>query len=346
MIGDMVPYVVSLAAHSPMFTYLPYRESDADVGWNASYTGSSVWPIIGPNRTDFHKDAAPAGTAYRRTRVAQASVSLTFEGTGAYMCFSNGGGDYTITLDGLLLNASAASPAIGSPCEKLNANTTFATDDLTYGNHTTVLTVTSAPPKDSDFRFLGGGVTLGLATNGFAVDDTTVIDDQDVGWHFVPPRTPGVRWDTHVVPGLFNTTVTFNCIYDHQYTATYTFNESLGVILTGEKRGPEEHTFSIAFDDEVHNLDSTSHWGDGDTIYFAKGNLDPTISHVLTIVNWNADKPDCTSIDEFGHNVDRFCCVSFDSLTLLKASPRGDTELHIADFNGHSQRPGQYGFRD
>ncbi|KZV91446.1 hypothetical protein EXIGLDRAFT_769888 [Exidia glandulosa HHB12029] len=311
----MTPYVVDLSAPSPLFDYRPYRESDAAIGWNASYTESAVWPSIPPNNSQPHIEVPGLGFAYRRTRLNGASVSVSFEGLGFYVCFTAGGATYELTLNGSATDA--ARSAAGSACKKSGAESFIAVDGLSVGTHDAVLTVTSQPADE--FRFFGGGVTLGLGTNGFEVDDSMIIDDLDKGWKFSPRSEPRATWDLHRGPSYFDNTLTFNCLYGPQYTATYTVTDSVGVVLNSAL-GWNDHAFSITFDDVVYNMDTTSHWLDNNTIFFAKGNLNPTASYDLTIASYSSDVPNCQSIDEFGQPVNRLCCISIDSVTLLKAS--------------------------
>lgn len=155
----------------------------------------------------------------------------------------------------------------------------------------------------------------------FEVDDSMMIDDLDKGWRFSPRSEPGATWDLHRGPSYFDNTLTFNCLYGPQYTATYTVTDSVGVVLNSAL-GWNDHAFSITFDNVVYNMDATSHWLDNNTIFFAKGNLNPTASYDLTIASYSSDVPNCQSVDEFGQPVSRFCCISIDSVRLLKASTR------------------------
>ncbi|KZV83618.1 hypothetical protein EXIGLDRAFT_309433 [Exidia glandulosa HHB12029] len=86
MSAALTPYTVALTAPSPMFDYRPYREADAGVGWNASYTQSTVWPIVPANSSDPHIDAPALGVAYRRTHLVGAAVSLAFQGKQRLFC--------------------------------------------------------------------------------------------------------------------------------------------------------------------------------------------------------------------------------------------------------------------
>ncbi|KZV98636.1 hypothetical protein EXIGLDRAFT_292793 [Exidia glandulosa HHB12029] len=164
MSAGLSPYTIPLTAPSPIFDYRPYRETDAAIGWNASYTESTAWPIVPVNSSLPYIDALPKGVAYRRTHLNGAAVSLSFEGTGFYMCFTASGASYSVTVDGRAIDSSSSNSAAGSPCEKSGAETIFQADDLTLGTHEAVLTLSSAPLDD--FRFYGGGFTVAVNTKG------------------------------------------------------------------------------------------------------------------------------------------------------------------------------------
>ncbi|KZV91396.1 hypothetical protein EXIGLDRAFT_96881 [Exidia glandulosa HHB12029] len=211
MQSSLVPYTVLLTAPSPLFGYFPYRDSDVSVGWNASYTHSTTWP----DRAQPTTSVSTLGAPYRRTRLKGASVSLLFEGTGLFICFTSSGASYTITLDSVS-EASTSASVDGTPCEQSGAQAIFRADNLSMSSHNATIVVTSTPPDDADFSFFGGGITLGLNTEGYAVDNTSMIDDQDSSWALEPGRNPGSTWDTHFRAWYFNHTVTFNCLYGAQ----------------------------------------------------------------------------------------------------------------------------------
>lgn len=145
-----------------------------------------MWPSIPPNNSQPHIEVPGLGFAYRRTRLNGASVSFPFEGlskltlcgthsrpllsttpicsgVGFYVCFTAGGASYELTVNGSATDA--ARSATGSACEESGAESVIAVDGLSVGTHDAVLTVTSQPADE--FRFFGGGVTLGLGTNGY-----------------------------------------------------------------------------------------------------------------------------------------------------------------------------------
>lgn len=153
-----------------------------------------------------------------------------------------------------------------------------------------------------------------------AVNDTMVIDDLDTGWIYTPTRYPSIDgWFTKGNPNYYHQGASFECKYKSNYSASYTFDGAVGVLLHAIV-WRDSRAFSILFDDEVYQMDATSHWMDNSTVYFAKGNLDPTVQHNLTLVNYSQDVPNCGTVDEFGAPVARFCCQGIDSLTLLTAS--------------------------
>ncbi|KZV90111.1 hypothetical protein EXIGLDRAFT_128480 [Exidia glandulosa HHB12029] len=293
-------------------------------GWNASYTGSTVWPVIPPNTTyQPHDVGVPIGFPYRRTRVIGASVALVFQGTGFYLCFTPGGASYDFFIDGeqSTVPSSTALPAKGTSCDSSGASNIISHDGMQNDHHNASLTLRSI--ASSDFEFFGGGITITVDTKGAPIDDSTVIDDLDHTWTFSPGRTAVDRgWRTDSEPsGLYHDSWTWNCVYAENITASYSFSGAGGVVLNAAV-WRDSRAFTITFDGAVFKSDATSHWADNTTIFFAQGNLDPTRTYNLTLTNFNADVPDCHTKDEFGQPVNRFCCQAVDSITLLRASSR------------------------
>ncbi|KZV83415.1 hypothetical protein EXIGLDRAFT_314961 [Exidia glandulosa HHB12029] len=156
-----------------------------------------------------------------------------------------------------------------------------------------------------------------MNTGGHTVNDTMVIDDLDPEWIYTPRRLPAVDgWFTGSNTNYYHQGASFECKYRPNYSASYTFDGAVGVLLHAIV-WRDSRTFSILFDDEVYQMDATSHWTENSTVFFVKGNLDPTVRHNLTLVNCSQDVPNCGTVDEFGAPVARFCCQGIDSLTLL-----------------------------
>ncbi|EJD39542.1 hypothetical protein AURDEDRAFT_116093 [Auricularia subglabra TFB-10046 SS5] len=295
----LAPYNVSLPPFSPLFEYGPARDTDAAQGWNASYIG--VASVADGTPTD--------GTAYRRTRAAGARISLTFEGTGLYLCFDTGGAAFALTLDGQIVQTTT-SAANERVCEQADgeANTLLYASGLEYRSHSALLQV--AASTEREFRFFGGALEIGVRTGGKTVDDSRTIDDQDSAWILAPGRGGG-QWDSMTAQRMFNVTGTFECNYGRDISAAYKFSGAGGAILHGGI-WPDSHAFSVQMDDEDPvNLDATSGWEDGGAAFFVAGDLDPAKEHTITIRNFNSDVPDC--------NRGKFCCVSIDALQLLRA---------------------------
>lgn len=87
-------------------------------------------------------------------------------GTALYLCFSAGDVSYSVTVDGAVAEASAFTPAAGTACQASGAETMFGASALTLDTHDVTLSVTGTPAND--FRFFGGGFTMGVNTNGCA----------------------------------------------------------------------------------------------------------------------------------------------------------------------------------
>ncbi|EJD39571.1 hypothetical protein AURDEDRAFT_116105 [Auricularia subglabra TFB-10046 SS5] len=310
MSAALAPYNVSLAATSPLFSYTPSRDGDVTSTWNASYTGTDVWPSL-DNTT------RPAGVGYRRTQYGSAKISLSFEGSGLYLCFTASGATFVVTMDGSVVSQDssqfgAAQGDVGA-CAGLGAATMFASPGLDAGPHSMLLTVSAA--SDNEFRFFGGMLTLGVNTKGHDVKDSDVIDDQDLGWNLSGGRVAtGGSWDTNAGATLFDNTGTFQCNYGKGSTASYKFSGAGGLVLYGNV-WKDAHSFSVSLDDTTVNMDATSSWEDGRTVLFAQGGLDPAAVHTLTVFDYSSADDGCTNGQG---GTFRFCCVGIDSLLLLE----------------------------
>lgn len=311
MSAALEPYNVSLTASSPIFSYTPSRDGDASSTWNASYTGTNVWPSL-DNTT------RPAGVGFRRTQSGGAKISLSFEGTGLYLCFTANGATFVVTLDGSVVSQdsaqfAAAQDGAGAACAGLGAQTMFAAPGLDAGPHSMLLAVAAA--SDNEFRFFGGMLTLGVDTKGHDVKDSNVIDDQDAGWNYSGGRVgTGGTWDTTAGATLFDKTGTFQCNYGQGSTAAYKFSGAGGLVLHGNV-WRDAHSFSVSLDGTIINMDATSSWEDGRTVLFAQGGLDPAAVHTLTVLDYNAEDQTCTNGADGKF---RFCCLGIDSLLLLE----------------------------
>lgn len=308
----LAPYNVTLLPFSPIFDYGAIRDMDAAQGWNASYTNDIY--------TTAHDNQTPAGIAYRRTQAAKAGITFTFQGTGMYLCFSNGGANFTLTLDGGIWT-TATSAANQPVCEhaKDQADTLSYASGLKYGSHTVVLDVSASSKQE--FRFFGGALEIGVQTGGKTVDDSLMVDDQDPQWKYTPERGALNGWATS--PGLYRTyhgTGTFTCLYDRSAYATYTFSGAGGAILSAVV-WPEGHAVSVQLDDAPPvELSLTSIWWEGSAPFYLAGGLDPDKEHTLTVRNFKSAVPDCNS-----ERVFKLCCTSIDAVQLLRA---GENDLN------------------
>ncbi|KZV82416.1 hypothetical protein EXIGLDRAFT_843766 [Exidia glandulosa HHB12029] len=191
----------------------------------------------------------------------------------------------------------------------------LAVDGLQFDTHNVEVAVSAS--STAEFHFNGGGITMGVNGRGASGVMPVTFDDQDAAWSLSPGRKPASPsgWDTATSSRLYQNTGTFICPYgEGGPSASYTFVGAGGVVLNGYV-WRDSHAFSILLDGETHNVDATSLWLDGTAVLLAKGNLDPTATHTITIVNYNSDDPNCTK-----EHPNVFCCVGFDSLVLLQGA--------------------------
>ncbi|EJD39598.1 hypothetical protein AURDEDRAFT_128214 [Auricularia subglabra TFB-10046 SS5] len=290
--------------------------------WNASYTGQNIWPAqLNTSRG--------AGVGYRRTQYGAAGISLSFQGTGFYLCFTANGAQHTLTLDGSAIrDDSGFLPARddGGPCAGFGAETAFASSNLEAGTHSVLFSVSAE--NDREFRFFGGVITLDVNTSGQGIDANTIIDDQDPAWEFNPGGrvSAGGTWDTTHEPTyyskLYESAGTFQCNYRPDATASYQFSGAGGIVL----RGPlwfDSHSFSITLDQTTYHMDGTTSWQDGSNVLLAVGNLDPDAVHSLVVFDYSSTDQQC--------GIDKYCCVGIDSLVLLRPGSNAILEPTTAE---------------
>ncbi|KZW02378.1 hypothetical protein EXIGLDRAFT_829273 [Exidia glandulosa HHB12029] len=304
---SLTPYTVVLTAASPLFQYLPFRDgSDLTTAWSSSYTGA-------PQAT---------GAGFRQTELIGASLSLAFEGTEFWFCFTPNGAHYDLVVDGKPADTAGFKGAAGTPCKDAGAEAIFIASSLDANKaHNVSLTITSLIIDPEPFQFFGGGFTMGLKTGGKVVDNSTLVDDQDSSWVFVPGRVPAEDgWDTTTNPVFDRNSATFICPYGPGGSASYNFTGAAGIIFKGYL-WPDVHAFSIQLDDKTYNLDGSTSFFDNSTVFLAQGGLDPSAVHKISLMNYNSDQPDCITKDALGNTIGgdgRYCCVGFDSLVILK----------------------------
>ncbi|KAE9394475.1 hypothetical protein BT96DRAFT_1047569 [Gymnopus androsaceus JB14] len=121
----LTPYNVTINSQAANLFYEPYKDGDSSGGWNFTYTlipdSVAVWTIAN-------------GTSYHRTTFPGASMTLTFSGTDIYLYGNASAGSYSISVDG----GTAIQGSNNAPQGEL----LDAVTDLSYGNHTVMLTST------------------------------------------------------------------------------------------------------------------------------------------------------------------------------------------------------------
>ncbi|KAH7098957.1 hypothetical protein BKA62DRAFT_711425 [Auriculariales sp. MPI-PUGE-AT-0066] len=329
-------YNVTLSPFSPMFTYTPSRDGPAATTWNASYTGATIWP----QRPDVFGDgevvSEPAGRAYRRTQAVHSNTALAFRGMGFILCFSTNGAHYTVDTEPKLAVTTASRDQAKNLCGVEAEDAVFAYG-LEDGDYTVTMFV--AADAGHEFRFFGGQIGIDVGDSvGSTVVSSNTIDDSAEGWDkTVAPTFP---WDDDTRQHtLYNTTSTFNCGYSNSVTISRAFTNASGIVLLGEV-WRDSHSFSILLDDQpVREMDATSSWADSQAVFFATGGLDPSAVHRVTLVNYAANDPDCTTENLTGDREQRFCCLSLDALVLLRGTGTnaGDSVSGIVGTNSVSQ---------
>ncbi|EJD39596.1 hypothetical protein AURDEDRAFT_171405 [Auricularia subglabra TFB-10046 SS5] len=177
----LVPFNVSLAPGSPLFTYSPFRNGDVTTGWHSSYTGASAVDID-----------EPMGFAFRRTQADSAEVSVSFFGTAIFLCIDANGSHYNFTVDG----RESRTTVLGSDaaCANYGVEAMLVSSGLDAVQHTATLSVSAT--THSEFHFFGATLTMGVNTNGYAAG-SNVIANQASDWRFLsvtyPLQTPAVH---------------------------------------------------------------------------------------------------------------------------------------------------------
>ncbi|KZP01255.1 hypothetical protein CALVIDRAFT_594754 [Calocera viscosa TUFC12733] len=323
--ASFTPYNISLSSSSPTFTYQPFRDGfygldgDPAGGWRGSFPGVTSWPSLGLNNIG-------SGLPFRETYLDGATVTLDFEGTAVYLCFTPTGSSFTFTVDNnpISTTGSASDPA----CAPYGAQVMAYASGLTYGTHTANVRVNSQ--GSTDFLFHGGVVTVGLnGTN----PTTQYIDDTDPGWTYELDN--GWTFSGPASDGGedYNDTFHYTCSYGPSYTASYTFEGSSAVQLLGLldiNVGP----YTVQLDNQSYVLNGSDLWREPQQILFLKGGLDPTKEYTFTLINYDASAP--TAQQPIG--ADYYPCATLDALVLTKTTP-----VVGGPDNGTSLAPGAYG---
>ncbi|KZO95551.1 hypothetical protein CALVIDRAFT_564603 [Calocera viscosa TUFC12733] len=297
--ASVTEYNITLGSESPVFNYLPFRDSDPSQGWNASYTGDATYvPGLG------------SGTAFRRTQKDGAQLELDFTGTGIYLCYSaEQGASASLSIDGQ--SAGTAMPSDGTFCSGTGAATLAVASDLSYGSHQAVLDV-AIPQTSSSLLFYEGIVTVGAGVAGSQISSTSpvYVDDRDSGWMYEP--LPEL-WTVHTTSssGDYDHTRTGICTYAPNVSASYNFTGAAAVFLIGGVAN-ESFGYTITLDGTSTSYNATNFWTSERQVLFFQGGLDPTAEHTIRATNYDPNQPTPPEAR---------ACFNIDALGLIESTP-------------------------
>ncbi|KAH9480846.1 hypothetical protein JR316_0007448 [Psilocybe cubensis] len=118
---------VTIASDSPTVKYLPFSDGDLNGGWNMTCSNS--------NDKTYIPQSFCNGQAQRRTSFPEASLSIDFYGTAAYIFGSAASPSYLVQVDGQTLSETLSSSSSGLLAK---------IENLDYGKHTIALNLTGA----------------------------------------------------------------------------------------------------------------------------------------------------------------------------------------------------------
>ncbi|KAH7103720.1 hypothetical protein BKA62DRAFT_49328 [Auriculariales sp. MPI-PUGE-AT-0066] len=298
--SQLAPYSLPLSAGSSMWMYAPARDALAPKGWNASYTGSTTWPPGGGSDIG-------SGAFNFRTQNGNATVSLSFSGTGALLCLRGNEAHYGLQVDGKQVEIQTQDN--DATCREFGAETTISTGQLPFAAHSVILSV--AASANHEFQFYGGVASTSIAVDSVDEKPTEfVIDDQDSGW--LLQRQSGM-WDNADAANTIGGTISFKCPYGSAHPAEYSFTGASALIFYG-RPARDTHDFSVLLTGgTVFNSDaSVSGWTLGSTPAFFQAGLNPSQVYTLSFRDYSDNNPDCITVPE-----SRYCCAAFDGLKLL-----------------------------
>ncbi|KAH7103654.1 hypothetical protein BKA62DRAFT_654758 [Auriculariales sp. MPI-PUGE-AT-0066] len=321
MSGGLVPYNFTLPPIAGVWQYSPYKQAAADVGWNASFTNSPQWP------DPMSLSGNGNGVSYFRTQVSEAQVSLNFQGSGVFFCYTDNGAQVALTLDGSVSTLKTAPGGSDPACQSTGASTVAYASGLAVGPHTAVVRV--AASASHEFQFFGGMLTSVIPTNGAVGSTANIaekwIDDTDPSWTYQPP-VGAPNWDpTGTGQNLYNLTTTFTCMYSQGNLTTRSFTGAGAAVLYGNA-WRDSHDFTVELQggglSETTSSDmSTTGWNMGQQVVWLRANLDPEQTYTITYRNWNPSNPECRGFIPAGGV--RYCCASIDALKLLSIEVTG-----------------------
>ncbi|EJU01016.1 hypothetical protein DACRYDRAFT_108349 [Dacryopinax primogenitus] len=304
MSSSIVPYNVTLGSESPLWNYAPQRDGLATQGWNASYSGATVY-VAGNDGI---------GTPFRHTQYNGASFEIQFEGTGYWLCLTHDTGvTFNLTVNGHTI-ATSGLPADSTCSEWPQAKTIVGAGGLAYRSLTVGLNI-SLPNADSSFDFYGGITQISAGAPGAAPVNPVTIDDRNPGWNYQP-----WPWLQSEDPSDYNETHSYACAYDSSVSAAYTFNETTAVMLIGS---PDTNTFgyTISFQGVQSVYNASTFWHSYKQVLFMAGGLDPTTSYTLAIADYDPNQPNGPDLNITNPTY----CVNLDAIILLQLESAGSS---------------------
>ncbi|KZT56051.1 hypothetical protein CALCODRAFT_497846 [Calocera cornea HHB12733] len=316
-------YNITLSSSSPVFQYQPYRDGAPTQGWNASYTGTTVWDPNNPWGT---------GVPYRKTMFEGSIVSIDFVGTAIYLCFTHTSSSYTFAVDQRPL------PTAGDPTDPACApygsavGSMVMAQNLTDSPHTAVLEL-SVGDWSSGFDFFGGVVTVSAGDAGNTLLPLHYIDNDDPSWTYLPQAAAtgeGGQWYNSLnrTSGDWGSDREVTCDYGPGTTASYTFGNATAFYLLG---GVQSNTlgYTITFDGVPSTYNASSFFIVPQQVLFFRGALDPSTNHTLTLADYSAQG-----------GASAGGCVNLDALVVVSSTPPvGGNSTASGSSTGSSSTP-------
>jgi len=159
MSTNTLPYNLSIPSSASVFYYQPFRDGNASVGWNSSWTRLNVADLFPSNYGGPAGNGIGVGAPYRTTTMDAATVQISFEGTAIYLCFRANGGAGKLKIDDAFYSTTA--DVVDPACMSYDGqpDTLLYADVLTYGPHVAVFEVETGA-GNSQFELFGATVTI------------------------------------------------------------------------------------------------------------------------------------------------------------------------------------------
>ncbi|KAH7107408.1 hypothetical protein BKA62DRAFT_764814 [Auriculariales sp. MPI-PUGE-AT-0066] len=276
MSTGLVPFNISLPSPSGIFrwvvslggdksiqgdillaSYLPARDGSASQGWNASFKGSTVWPLGGGSMEGL-------GSPYFRTQATNSQVSLDFIGVAFVFCASHNGAAFSLSVnDNVMLTQDTALASSDPACDQFGASIALA--------------------------FFGGLITTNIATDsGSELMNSVMIDDRDAKWDY--------EGNWHAEPAgssvAYQSSITYSCDWSADEGASYTFAGASAIILHG-LLGPTSHQYTVELDGQKYTGEGVTSWAMQTTVpVFFIANLSNGV-HTITVRDYSAANANC-----------------------------------------------------